>query len=123
MTNRRRSWADTGRWLAALELLARFLVSVPLSGLATLRVILAGARRPPAGFVRVRVAPLGENGIALLGCLITLTPGSTTIDFDAARGELLLHLLDASEPEATVRDIRRRFEAPLCRLLGQEPPR
>lgn len=112
--------SGTTRALAALELLVRFLVAVPISGLQTLRAIFAGRRRPPSGFVRMRVAPLGDTGLTLLGCLITLTPGSTTIDFDAERGELLLHLLDVSDPERAVRGIREHFEEPLCRLFGRE---
>ncbi len=108
------------RALAAAELLLRFLRAVVLSGAQTVRVILAGALpgEPAAALLRVRFSPLSRRGAALLGCLVSLTPGTTTIDVDLERRELLLHVLDASDPEALAAGIRRDFERPLAVLCG-----
>lgn len=109
--------------LVSLVLLLRFLRAVVVSGWQTVRVILRasgpGGERPPVGFVRIRFAPMSEQGAALLGCMISLTPGTTTIDIDMASRELLLHVLDASDTDAMVEGIRRDFEPGLLTLFGR----
>lgn len=112
------------RLLAAVRLLFHFLKAVVVSGFQTVAVILRsslGERTPPqAAFVRVRFAPMSEAGAALLGCMVTLTPGTTTLDIDMKRCELLLHVLDASDPEGLVRGIREDFEPGLIALFGRK---
>ena len=109
--------------VAALLLLLRFLRAVLVSGLQTVRVILASGRPggtpPPVALLRVGFAPMSERGAALLGAMVSLTPGTTTIDVDMERHELLLHVLDASDPDALVAGIRRDFEPALVRLFGR----
>lgn len=111
------------RAAAILLLTVRFVVAVFVSGFRTVAVILRvgpgrGAALSP-GFVRVRFAPMSPRGAALLGCMVSLTPGSTLIDIDMVRHELLLHVLDASDTQAVVDDIRREFEPALVVLFGQ----
>ncbi len=107
---------------AALVLLLRFVKAVVVSGVQTVAVILRsglGERRPPpAAFLRVRFAPMTAQGAALLGCMVTLTPGTTTLDIDMDKRELLLHVLDASDTDALVQGIRRDFEPGLVALFG-----
>ena len=114
------------RPVAALLLLARFLVAVVVSGgqtaLAILRASAGGGEPPRSAFVRLRFAPLDERGAALLGSMITLTPGTTTIDIDMERGEMLLHVLDASDLDGLLAGIRRDFEGYLVVLFGKERP-
>lgn len=105
---------------ALAALLSRFLWELVISGLQTAWVIARVRRRPVAGFVRMSFSPMSEAGAALLGSLITLTPGTTTIDVDTEHCEMLLHLLDASHAEATVRRIREKFERPLLVWFGRE---
>ncbi|MFZ5439265.1 MAG: Na+/H+ antiporter subunit E [Myxococcota bacterium] len=110
--------------LAALVLLLRFLRAIVVSGLQTVRVILTssrpGGRPPPIALVRLRFAPMSAGGASLLGCMVSLTPGTTTIDIDLERRELLLHVLDASDTDALVRGIRRDFEPGIVALFGRE---
>ncbi|WP_460565056.1 Na+/H+ antiporter subunit E [Hydrogenophaga aquatica] len=112
-----------GKVLAAVLLALRFLKAVMVSGLQTVVVIVrasTGERRPPpAAFLRVRFAPMSAQGAALLGCMVTLTPGTTTLDIDMDRKELLLHVLDASDTDALVEGIRRDFEPGLVALFGE----
>lgn len=114
------------RFAVATLLTLRFLRALIVSGLQTVRII-AGASRvsgspPPSGFVRMGFAPMGARGAALLGNMVSLTPGTTTIDIDMERRELLLHVLDASEPERLVAGIRRDFETGIAALFGGETP-
>jgi multisubunit Na+/H+ antiporter MnhE subunit len=104
---------------ALVLLVARFLVDVVASGWVTTRVILSGPGRLQPGFVRVRYGDLDETGAALLAALVTLTPGTTAVDLDPDRREILLHLLDVRHSAATVASLRRDFERPLLALLGR----
>jgi multisubunit Na+/H+ antiporter MnhE subunit len=106
------------RAAAAGILLLRFFWQVFVSGVTTARIVLRRGPPPQAGLIRMGFAPMSETGTALLGCLITLTPGTTVIDIDVERHEMLLHLLDLSEAEATVESIREEFERYLTLLFG-----
>ncbi len=112
------------RSVALLILMLRFGRAVLVSGVETIAVILKtgwpGAAPPPVALVRVRFAPLSARGAALLGSMVSLTPGTTTIDIDMERYELLLHVLDASDTDAIVDGIRREFEPGLRILFGKE---
>lgn len=103
--------------IAAVILLLRFLRSVVVSGWNTLVFILS-TNRQPAGLLRFRFAPMSPAGASLLGCMISLTPGTTTIHIDMERREMLLHLLDFSDPQAAIDDIRREFEPYCVTLFG-----
>jgi multisubunit Na+/H+ antiporter MnhE subunit len=112
------------RLWAAVGLTARFIRAIGVSGIQTVAVIVRsgrpGGEPPPAALLRVRFAPMSEAGAALLGSMVSLTPGTTTIDIDMERRELLLHVLDASDRDAIVDGIRREFEPGLRVLFGRE---
>lgn len=101
------------------RLLLRFAVHCVLAGVTTARIILLRTP-PPAGLVRLPFAPMSATGAAVLGALVTLTPGSTTIDIDMERRELLLHLLDVRAAEATLAAVRRDFERDISALFPEE---
>lgn len=105
--------------LLGMALLApRFLWQLVTSGLSTAWLIARPGAPPTPALARVRFSGLDETGAALLGCLITLTPGTTTLDVDLERGELLLHLLDGSNPAATAATIHAQLERPLQRIFA-----
>lgn len=108
--------------LTGVRLLLRFLFQVVTSGLTTAWSIVRPGRRPTPGLIRMRYDNLNEFGVTVMGCMITLTPGTTTIDIDTERQELLLHLLDAGNPERTITKIRRQFEKPLQRMYPARRP-
>lgn len=107
----------------ALALIAVFLGQVIVSGLTTTWLIVKPGRRPTPGLMRIPYAGIDPTGAALLGGLITLTPGTTTLDIDLERRELLVHLLDASNPELAAREIHLRFERPMRRIFPMPPMR
>jgi len=107
---------------AAVILLTRFALAVVMSGAQTLGVIVrsASARHVPphTAILRIPFAPMSANGAALLGAMVTLTPGTTTLDIDMARHQLLVHVLDAIDPQTVLAAIRRDFEPSLVILFG-----
>jgi len=103
------------------RLLLTFLADVVTSGFATAWFIIRPGEPPTPGLLRISFSGLDSRGAAVLGGMITLTPGTTTLDIElegeTGQGELLLHLLDASDPKGTAEAITRRFEVPLRRVF------
>lgn len=107
--------------LAATLLLAwLFARDLARGGWATLRAILA-RRTARSGLARVAYGDLPESAALLLGVLVSLTPGATTVDIDPQRREFLLHLLDLDQEEAVRRTIQEEFARPLAILFGERP--
>lgn len=89
-----------------------------LSGWDTARVIMQDPGVVHSGLTRMSYKELDPKAASLLGALISLTPGTTTVSIDLKRRELLLHLLDLEQREATVAIIHRDFLKPLLNLRG-----
>lgn len=108
--------------LTALALLGiNFLKDVVASGWTTTLIILFRRNSLRPGFVRLAYGELPETASNFLGALVTLTPGTTTVDIDLERGEFLLHLLDMDRADATLDSIRRDFLRPIRTLFGGKP--
>jgi multisubunit Na+/H+ antiporter MnhE subunit len=109
---------------ATVVLPLRFGRAMLASGLQTIGAIvrhgLAIGAPAPASFVRIDFAPMTAQGAALLGSMISLTPGTTVIDIDMARRQMVLHMLDARDATAAVDAMRREFEPPLRAWFGVE---
>ena len=106
------------RTRALLMLLTNLLQELILSGWSTARVILAPRGQVQPGFARLDYGDLGPDAASLLGVLVTLTPGTTSLEIDTERHEIRLHILDANQSEATLAAIQRDFVAPLRALSG-----
>ena len=103
-------------WLAF-----NFMKEAVVSGGITALLILRGGKVLQPGFVRMPYGDLGETAANFLGALVSLTPGTTTVDIDPERRELLLHLLDVTRAEQTLASIRRDFLLPVRALFGGKP--
>lgn len=103
---------------AAVVLTCRFLVAVTRSGIQTTKTILWPDPGLAPGFIEYLFEPMTEVGATLLGSLITLTPGTTTVDIDMERGRLWVHILDVRGAQGARAEIRRDFEEPILVLFG-----
>jgi multisubunit Na+/H+ antiporter MnhE subunit len=108
---------------ATVILAIRFFVAVIRSGVQTTRTILRPDPAMSPGFIDYGFAPMTEAGATLLGALITLTPGTTTVDIDMSSRRLCIHLLDTRDADSARREIRSEFEEPIRVLFGTEEPR
>ncbi len=109
------------RVAAAVVLAVSFVWQLVVSGLATVRIILAPCAPAQPVLMRYEFAPLSEAGAALLASLVTLTPGSTVVDIDMETRSLLVHLLDGRDQAAAADGIRRHFERHVQVLCGVQP--
>jgi multicomponent K+:H+ antiporter subunit E len=96
---------------AALRLAGLVLVDILRSNIAVGRIIVR-SREPGvnAGFMTIPLDLRSRNGLAVLAIIITSTPGTTWVSHDAAKGTLLLHVLDLVDETVWIRTIKCRYE-------------
>jgi multicomponent K+:H+ antiporter subunit E/multicomponent Na+:H+ antiporter subunit E len=62
------------------------------------------------GVIRVPIGERSEHGVAVSALATTLSPGSVLIDVDWERRDLLLHVIDASRPDAVRARLQRFYD-------------
>ncbi len=102
----------------ALRLAGVFLYDIVAANLTVARQILFEAPRLRPAFVYVPLDIDDPLAVAVLGAMITLTPGTVTVEADAAARKLVLHVLHADDPLAVVEAIKRRYEIPLKEIFA-----
>lgn len=102
----------------ALRLAGRVLLDIARSNIAVMRIILARRPERRAGFIRMPLALRDPQALAVLACILTATPGSAWVEFDAEEGWLLLHVLDLGDEEEWVRLVKDRYEQPLMEIFA-----
>ena len=93
---------------------------------ANIRVAIAVVRSPrllSPRVLEVPLEPLGDVELAILASLVTLTPGTVSLDVSADRRTLVVHVLHADDADVAIRQIKEGFEARLLRVTRRDPPR
>ncbi|MGH6623409.1 MAG: Na+/H+ antiporter subunit E [Burkholderiaceae bacterium] len=103
----------------AARLFCTVLIDIVVSAIGLARLILGPQASIRPGFVRVPLALRHSHGIVVLASIITLTPGTLTVDVGAGRDHLLVHVFDLDDPKGVVALIKRRYETPLLRIFGE----
>jgi len=99
------------RWWLIPLLVWRVLIDITKSNIATAWIILTGGRhKADSGFMLIPLKVKSQTAIALLGVILTATPGTAWIAYGAKRNELLLHVLDLHNEEAWRQLIKNRYE-------------
>lgn len=76
-------------------------------GTWSLSLIVLGVRPLPCpGLVEVPMESRSETGMAAAAILTTLAPGDVVVDMDVERQIMLLHTIDASDPDAVRERLR-----------------
>jgi multicomponent K+:H+ antiporter subunit E len=70
-------------------------------------------------FIDVPLDLRGELPRFLFACLISMTPGTMSVGLDRERGVLIVHVLDAPDPDTAVREMKKTFEQPLVRIFDR----
>lgn len=115
-------WPDRPRirnWPAAVGYLGIVIWDILKSNVSVALIVLF---RPRAGLRPAWITiPLDldtPEAITVLAGTITLTPGTVTADLSADGRALLIHCLDAPDPDAVRDDIKARYETRLQRIFG-----
>lgn len=98
------------RVLPSLKLLWLVLVALFASAWRVAELVLRPKLAISPDVVVVPVGLTSDAELTLLANLITLTPGTLTVDVADDRRSLYVHALEAADPEAVRRDIRAGFE-------------
>ncbi|MDH4982963.1 Na+/H+ antiporter subunit E [Hyphomicrobium sp. D-2] len=97
-----------------LHLLVQFafivLYDIIRSNIAVTRIVLTPGRVAKSGFLYVKLDIRNEYALAILACVVTSTPGTVWVNFDSAKGELLLHVLDLVDEDEWTDLIKNRYE-------------
>lgn len=110
--------ARVGRPLVAVPLLARVLADIVTSSIVVARQILGPQEAIAPGFIEVPLDIEDPFVATVLGSIISLTPGTVTIDIDIERRILLVHALHIDDPAAIASDIKARYETPLKEIFA-----
>ena len=103
---------------AILRLSSLVIADIVRSNIAVARIVLGLARRERrSGFVNVPLDLRHPYGLAALACIITSTPGTLWVSFDAANGTLMIHVLDLIDESEWVLTIKDRYERLLLEIF------
>jgi multicomponent K+:H+ antiporter subunit E len=89
------------------------------SNIAVARIILGLEHRGyTSGFVEIPLELRDPYGLAILACIITSTPGTLWVEFDATTGMLTIHVLDLIDKTTWIRTIKGRYERALLEIFA-----
>ncbi|WP_338758986.1 Na+/H+ antiporter subunit E [Massilia sp. METH4] len=71
-------------------------------------------------FIRVPLTMRDEYGLAVLSCLINMTPGTVWVEILPERHELSLHVFDLHDAGWWIETIQARYERPLMQIFETE---
>lgn len=117
----RNFWVDRPvmhRPLLALGLFARVLGDIVVANVEVARLVLGPPGRLRPAFLELPLEISSPYVATILASIVSLTPGTVSIDIDMDRRLVLIHALNAPDPEAAVAAIKRRYEAPLKEIFG-----
>lgn len=101
-----------------LRLASLVLADIVRSNIAVARIVLGfGGRKLTSGFVLIPLDLRNPYGLAALACIITSTPGTLWVNFDAAKGTLTIHVLDLVDESEWIRTIKDRYERHLLEIF------
>ncbi|HTO04096.1 MAG TPA: Na+/H+ antiporter subunit E [Opitutus sp.] len=97
-------------WLVTLDIIR--------SNIAVTRIILLGQpRNQNKGFLVVPLKLTNNYGLVILACIVTATPGSAWIEYNAARSTVLIHVFDLVDDNAWIEMLKNRYEILLLEIF------
>jgi multisubunit Na+/H+ antiporter MnhE subunit len=91
-----------------------FCKAMVMSQVRVAQIILFPRRFPiNPGFFEYPIDGLSDAEVLILSHSISLTPGTTSVDVDRDREILLIHGLEAGDPDASIEEIRTHLQKPL----------
>jgi len=92
------------------RLILLFIKELILSSLVVAREILRPKLRIRPGIIAVPTKLKSDIEVTLFACLISLTPGTLTLEVSAEGDILYIHCMDILHVEDSVNDIKNKFE-------------
>lgn len=103
---------------AILRLALHVARDIVRSNIAVGRIVLPPMNpRQTAAFMQIPLELKSPHALATLACIVTATPGTLWVDYDADSGMMTLHVLDLVDESAWVRKIKGDYEALLMEIF------
>ncbi len=101
----------------ALRLFLPFLWDIVVANVAVARIILSPGLRVKPSFLALPLSLTHPYAIAVLAGMITMTPGTVSVDLSPDGRTLWIHALNVEDPDGAIAEIKRRYEEPLKELF------
>lgn len=98
------------RFFRLMSLIGLFLLELIKSGIRVAVIVTRRDMNLRPGVVAYPLADLRDFEITMLANLITLTPGTLSVDVSRDRKWLYVHCVDVPDPQAVIDDIKGGFE-------------
>lgn len=98
------------RVFAFVKLVGVFLIEMIKANVDMVKVVLQPSLKNKPGIIAVETELETEIEIATLAALITLTPGTVSMDFSADGRTIFVHSIDVDDKDEIIADIRNNFE-------------
>jgi len=106
------------RLLPLLRLVARVAWDILVSNATVAWLVLARPGKLRPAWVSVPLALPDDVRVVVLAGIVSLTPGTLSVDYDARTARLRVHALDTDDPEAVARAIKTRYESLLLEVFA-----
>jgi len=106
------------RLFLTMELLLIFLLELIKSSVSVAIIVLSPGRKLEPAIIAYPLDVKSDAEITFLANLITLTPGTLSIDVSEDAATLYVHCIDAPDTEAVIRDIKKSFERRIARVFN-----
>lgn len=93
------------RLIKAVAFLIFYIKEVVISNLRVAYDVLTPSHHMQPGFLAIPLGDITDRQILILTNLITMTPGTLSMDISADRSTLYLHAMYIDDPESVRRDI------------------
>jgi multicomponent Na+:H+ antiporter subunit E len=103
--------------LGAVEFAGFFLIELVLASVRVAVDVLTPRHRARPGIVAVPLDAKTDGEITLFANLVSLTPGSLSIDLSEDRSTLFVHVMFLDDAESFRREVKRGFERRVLELL------
>ncbi len=100
----------------ALTMTLVFIKELLKSNIAVLRIVFSPRARVRSGVIAVPTELTNDVALTMLANMITLTPGTLTLDISPDRRYLYVHTLNLDDPEDVKQEIHKAFEVYLREL-------
>ncbi len=118
-----RGSADSGeisyfkRIFQMVGFLVFFIKEMVMANLRVAYYVVSPLSRLRPGIVAVGIGDMTDLEITVLANFITLTPGTLTLDVSEDRTQLIVHCMDASDPDRIKREIHDGLERRLKEIM------
>lgn len=114
-------WPDRphlARPLAGIALFIRVVADIVVANWEVARLVVGPLERLKPAFIDIPIDIDDPFVTTLLASIVSLTPGTVSVDIDRASETLRVHALDVADEVALIATIKRRYEAPLKEVFG-----